>query len=38
MLISGRNLWTAIFAHAFTDTFGFLLLYYWDTISKLFNL
>ena len=35
LLASGRNLWTSIIAHACTDTLGFLLIYYWDVISKI---
>ena len=34
MLASGRNLWTSIIAHAATDTIGFILIYNWDSISK----
>jgi len=27
-LLSGRNLWTSIFAHGFIDTFGVIALYF----------
>lgn len=36
-LSSGKNLWASIFAHAFTDTTSFLLLFYWDKISFLYK-
>lgn len=37
-LNSKRNLWTTIFAHAFTDSLAFILIYNWDSLSNLFNL
>jgi membrane protease YdiL (CAAX protease family) len=38
MLLSRRNLWTSIIAHAATDTFGFILIYNWDSISQLLGM
>lgn len=37
-LASGRNLWASIIAHALTDTFGFILLFYWDSITPIFGI
>ena len=37
-LNSKRNLWTSIFAHAFTDSLAFILLYNWDSINNFLNL
>ena len=37
-LNSKRNLWASIFAHAFTDSLAFILLYHWDSVVSLLNL
>jgi len=37
-LNSKRNLWTTIFAHAFTDSLAFIMIYNWNSLSNLFDL
>lgn len=37
-LNSKRNLWTSIFAHAFTDSLAFILIYNWDTVSRILDI
>ena len=37
-LYSKQNLWASIFAHAFTDSLAFILIYHWDTISRILSL
>jgi membrane protease YdiL (CAAX protease family) len=32
------NLWASIFAHAFTDSLAFLLIYNWDTVSRIMGI
>jgi len=38
VLKSGSNLWTAIIAHAVTDTIAFILIYNWALISHIFGI
>ncbi|MCJ7701616.1 MAG: CPBP family intramembrane metalloprotease [Anaerolineales bacterium] len=38
VLKSGRNLWTAIIAHATTDTVAFILIYNWDSVSLILGI
>ena len=37
-LNSKRNLWASIFAHAFTDSLAFILIYNWDTVSRILGI
>ena len=37
-LYSKRNLWASIFAHAFTDSLAFILIYNWDTVSSILGI
>ena len=33
-----KNIWASIFAHAFTDSLAFLLIYNWDTVSRVMGI
>lgn len=33
-----KNLWASIFAHAFTDSLAFLLIYNWDTVNRILGI
>ena len=37
-LNSKRNLWASIFAHAFTDSLAFILIYNWNTVSRILGI
>lgn len=37
-LNSKRNLWASIFAHAFTDSLAFILIYNWSTVSRILGI